>query len=91
MDRLDPQAAVKATAQFDAIVEESFALLLPGPDAYDLARQYIACFESGLRAGDALHLAIARTHRATAIYSLDKVMIKAGSLLGLPVSDAAIG
>jgi antitoxin (DNA-binding transcriptional repressor) of toxin-antitoxin stability system len=39
-----------------------------------------------LRAGDALHLAIAGNHQADAIYSLDKVMIKAGKILDLPVS-----
>ncbi len=69
-----------------AIIAESFTVLLPGPEAFDLARQYLARYESGLRGGDALHLAIARTHRATAIYSLDRVLIKAGDLFGLPVS-----
>jgi uncharacterized protein len=42
-------------------------------------------FETGLRAGDALHLAIADNHRAAAIYSLDKALLKAGKILDLPV------
>jgi predicted nucleic acid-binding protein len=41
----------------------------------------------GLRAGDALHLAIARNRRADTIYSLDKTMLKAGRGLGLPLSS----
>jgi hypothetical protein len=49
-------------------------------------RRYLDNYETGLRAGDALHLAIAGNHRAKAIYSLDKTMIKAGKILGLPVS-----
>jgi uncharacterized protein len=86
MGRLDPTAAGIANTQFDAIIAETFTVLLPGPEAFDLARQYLARYESGLRGGDALHLAIASTHRASAIYSLDKVLIKAGTLFGLPVS-----
>jgi predicted nucleic acid-binding protein len=39
-----------------------------------------------LRAGDALHLAVAKNHRGEAVYSLDKTLLKAGRLLGLPVS-----
>jgi hypothetical protein len=38
------------------------------------------------RAGEALHLAVADNHRATVIYSLDKTLLKAGKILGLPVS-----
>jgi predicted nucleic acid-binding protein len=39
-----------------------------------------------LRAGDALHLAIAANRHAAAIYSLDKRLLRAGEILGLPVS-----
>ncbi|MFP5468932.1 MAG: type II toxin-antitoxin system VapC family toxin [Alphaproteobacteria bacterium] len=86
MGKMDAGAADSATARFDAIIAESFNVLLPGAEAFDLARKYIARHEAGLRGGDALHLAIARTYRATAIYSLDRVLIKAGPLFGLPVS-----
>ncbi|MDE2230228.1 MAG: hypothetical protein KGL11_14465 [Alphaproteobacteria bacterium] len=43
-----------------------------------------------MRAGDALHLAIATNHGAEAIYSLDKTLLKAGRRLGLPVSAAVM-
>lgn len=56
------------------------------PTNFGLAKHYLGKFETGLRAGVALHLAIAGNHRAGAIYSLDKTLLNAGKLLGLPVS-----
>lgn len=86
MGGMDAKAAHVTDTQFEAIVVESFDVLLPGIEDFDLARQYLGNYTSGLRAGDALHLAIAKNHRAKAIYSLDKALIKAGKMLGLPVS-----
>ncbi len=87
MGGLDIQVAKDADAQFEAITRESFIVLLP--DAYDfnLAREYLGNYETGLRAGVALHLAIARNHRAKAIYSFGKKFLKAGRQLGLPVGE----
>ena len=42
--------------------------------------------DTGLRAGGALHLAIARNHRAKTVYTLDRGLLKAGKRLKLPVS-----
>jgi predicted nucleic acid-binding protein len=78
--------AREADALFENVVQESFVVLSPSADDYFLARRYLHRYETGLRAGDALHLAIAGNHRADAIYSLDKTMIKAGKILDLPVS-----
>jgi NADP-dependent 3-hydroxy acid dehydrogenase YdfG len=65
---------------------ESFAVLLPNVEDFDLARRYLNRFETGLRAGDALHLAIASNHQVAAIYSLDRTLLAAGKMLALPVS-----
>ena len=73
-------------ALLEDVIRQSFVVLLPSGDDYERARHYLRNYETGLRAGDALHLAIAGNHRAKAIYSLDKTMIKAGKILGLPVS-----
>jgi predicted nucleic acid-binding protein len=73
-------------ARFEALLEASFAVLLPNAEDFGLAKRYLGQFETGLRAGDALHLAIATNHGADVIYSLDKLFLKAGNLLGLPVS-----
>ncbi|MFN3075996.1 MAG: type II toxin-antitoxin system VapC family toxin [Alphaproteobacteria bacterium] len=86
MGGLGAQAAAQADARFEAMVDESFAVILPNADDFDLAKEYLSNPETGLRAGDALHLAIARNHRAETIFSLDKTLLKAGSVLGLPVS-----
>ena len=85
MGGLDGQAARSADAQFESMVRESFLVLLPNADDFDLAKAYLANHASGLRAGDALHLAVAKNRRGEVIYSLDKTLLKAGKVLGLPV------
>ena len=70
------------------VVTQSLIVWLPEAEDYDLAKRYLRRHETGLRAGDALHLAIAANHDARAIHSLDKTMIKAGRLLGLPISGS---
>ncbi|MGA2792541.1 MAG: type II toxin-antitoxin system VapC family toxin [Roseiarcus sp.] len=91
MGGLKSQAAGKADAQFEAIVQESFAVFLPSAGDFDLAKKYLGTHGTGLWAGDALHLAIASARRAEAIYSLDKTLLKAGKVLGLPVSAGVRG
>jgi predicted nucleic acid-binding protein len=86
MGGLDVQAATRADARFEAMVEESFSVLLPNADDFGLAKRYLGRFETGLRTGDALHLAVASNHRASVIYSLDKTLLNAGKILDLPVS-----
>ena len=85
MGGLDAQAATRADARFEAMVNESFNILLPNADDFGLAKRYLNQFETGLRAGDALHLAVASNHRAAVIYCLDKTLLKAGKILDLPV------
>lgn len=84
--RFDERAARSASKDLDALVETSFDVVLPGADDYALARDYVGNFATGLRGPDALHLAVARNRGASAIYSLDKGLLRAGRLLGLPVA-----
>jgi len=86
MGGLDVRAATRADARFEAMVDESFSVLLPNAGDFGLAKRYLGQFETGLRAGDALHLAVANNHRASVIYSLDRTLLKAGKILDLPVS-----
>ena len=83
---VDAEAGARADARFDSLMDKSFTVLVPNADDFGLARQYLRTYETGLRAGDALHLAIAGNHRAAAIYSLDKRLVMAGKILRLPVS-----
>ena len=86
MGGLDVEAARRAESRFEAMVDESFSVLLPNADDFALAKRYLGRFETRLRAGDALHLAVANNNRASVIYSLDKTLLEAGKLLDLPVS-----
>ncbi len=90
MGAIDGQKARDADALFADVVLHSFIVLLPSANDYELARNYLFNFATGLRGGDALHLAVAANQRAQAIYSLDKTMVAAGRILGLPMS-AGIG
>src|SRR3989442_10195977 len=85
MGGLEWRAALAADAQFEAVATESFLILMPSVKDFELAKEYLQRYETGLRAGDALHLAIASNHGAKSIYTLDKGLLKAGSRLGLPM------
>lgn len=86
MKVLTPRDATLAIADFESKISPAFSLFsITGADC-ELARDFLQRYETGLRAGDALHLAIARNNSAQAIYSLDDRMVRAGQLLGLPVS-----
>lgn len=85
MGGLNRDEAIEADAEFESILLETFIVLVPRADDFALAKQYLSRYESGLRTGDALHLAIAGNHRATAVYSLDRRLVAAGRRLGLPV------
>ena len=84
MGALAPDAALDAEVQFDSVVAASFVVLLPTASDFELSREYLQRYETKLRLGDAFHLAIARNHGASTIHSLDKGLLRAASLLGLP-------
>ncbi|MYF08919.1 MAG: type II toxin-antitoxin system VapC family toxin [Rhodospirillaceae bacterium] len=86
MGRLGEDSARAADTRFETMVDRSFAILLPDRADFDLAKAYLGRFETGLRAGDALHLAIAANRRAETLYSLDRKLIEAGRHLGVPAS-----
>ena len=85
MGALTRQAGLRADAQFEAIVRGSFEVLSVSVSDFNLAKEYLQRYRTGLRAGDALHLAIASNRRARVIYSLDRGMRSAGKKLRLPV------
>jgi predicted nucleic acid-binding protein len=87
LGNLPAPRAADAKTEFDVALKD-FTIMLPGLADHDLAHQYVTNQQTSLRGGDALHLAIAANHNATAIYSLDKTFLKAGAILGLPVQTA---
>ena len=86
MGSYDSDAFRAAVNRLTAVTGTSFIVFLPDTADYALARDYLLQHDTGLRGGDALHLAIANNRRASAIYSLDKGLVKAGKMLGLPIS-----
>lgn len=83
---IGPQAAIDLDTQFEINIVRSFTLILPDVSDFDLCRRYLQRYETALRLGDALHLAIASNHSVERFYTLDKKLLKAGKLLGLPVA-----
>jgi len=90
MGQISAREAVPIRDRFQLMIEESFATLLPSRADYWLARDYLAQPDTGLRAGDALHLAIAANNAASEIHTLDRIMLKAGTRLGLPMYNGPL-
>jgi uncharacterized protein len=55
-----------------------------------LATELLLQWETGLRAGDALHLAIARNRRVNNMLSLDRGLINAAQRLSIPCDSAGL-
>ena len=86
MGEMTATVAREVDAEFETLASVSLLVLLPSIEDFELAKDYLARHQSGLRAGDALHLAIARNRGSDRIYSLDNTLLKAGRSLGLPMT-----
>ncbi len=71
-----------ALAAFARWVEESFSLLAVSGLQFRTAARFADQYVLGLRAGDALHLAICADHGAT-LCTLDRSLSEAGPALGV--------
>jgi len=81
--RVAAPVAQGALQRFREFFENSVTVLNPEPEDFSLASVYIGRFELRLRAGDALHLAVATNHGAGEVCSLDRVLVAAGRRLNL--------
>ncbi|MDR6873159.1 putative nucleic acid-binding protein [Bosea sp. BE125] len=79
--RLEQRAA--ALAMFNKLTTESFTVLAVTSGQFRAAAKFADQHALGLRAGDALHLAIASEHGAT-VHTLDQRLTEAGPALGVP-------
>lgn len=59
MGELSESQAVAVRGEFERVLDESFDLLLPAAADFAAAAKFLALPKTGLRAGDALHLAVA--------------------------------
>lgn len=69
-------------AAFNHLLGSSFEILPVSPAHYRTAARFCERFELGLRAGDALHVAVAMEH-GTQIVTFDRPLAEAGNLLGV--------
>jgi len=72
-----------ALAAFNRLGAESFTMLPVSGRHFRTAAKFADQQALGLRAGDALHLAIASDHGAT-VHTLDRRLADAGPVLGVP-------
>jgi predicted nucleic acid-binding protein len=86
MGGLVERDALLAIGQFDQLVTESFQVLAPNVADYEQAKGYLQHFATRLRAGDALHLAIASNNSAKTLYTLDEGLLNAAKLMKVHAS-----
>ena len=86
MKVLDEAVAGAVSERFERFLATSFDVLSLRIEDCELARKYLLNFSTGLRAGDAMHLAIAANAGVKALLTLDRGMLKAGKFLKLPVA-----
>ena len=79
---IDDDHRNRAMAAFDGLVNDSLHVVPVSRSDFYRAGSIAEQHASGLRAGDALHVAIAG-HRALRLVSLDKVMVQAAVRLGV--------
>lgn len=80
--QLAPEHRADALAMFARLTAESFSILPVTRTQFRTAARFADQFALGLRAGDALHLAICGDHGAT-LCTLDRRLGKAGPALGV--------
>ena len=82
MNALEPVHRADALAMFARLCERSLNVLPVERDDFRTAAQLANQHETGLRAADALHLAVAANH-GLRVQSLDEGLVKAASQLGV--------
>ena len=81
--QISPEQRAAALAMLNKLVAESFTVLGVTGGQFRAAAKFADQHALGLRAADALHLAIASDHGAT-VHTLDQRLTDAGPALGVP-------
>jgi len=81
--QIDMALRASALALFNRMVAESFTILSVTPGHFRVAAKFVDHHALGLRAGDALHLAIVAEHGAV-LCTLDHKLAGIGPDLGVP-------
>jgi uncharacterized protein len=81
MKSLNKSQALQIAENFENLILESFYIITPSVADFNLATSLLQQSKAGLRAGDALHLAMAQNHGAKRFYTLDQGLEKATTML----------
>ena len=81
--QIDLDQRASALAVFRMMVADNFTVLAMTGMPFRTAAGFVDQHMLGLRAGDALHLAVAAEHGAT-VHTLDRRLAEAGPALGVP-------
>ncbi len=81
--QIDLEQRAAALAIFNKLGAESLTVLPVTGGQFRAAARFADQHTLGLRAGDALHLAVASEHGAT-VHTLDRRLAEAGPALGVP-------
>lgn len=78
--------ADEANALMRGLAAYSLRVFAPNRTDFSKAAQLLAHYNCGLRAGDALHLAVAQNEEAACVYTFDRRLIEAGRKLKIRVA-----
>jgi uncharacterized protein len=81
--QIQPDQARDAQSLLEKLAAQSFQVHVPTREDYVRAATFLGEHALGLRAGDALHLAIAYNEAAATVYSLDRLFVAAGRKLNI--------
>jgi len=90
MKQLAAPVAADCATRFQRLLDESFDVRTLSVNDFERCWEILTRFDNGLRAGDALHLAIAANLGVEIVYSLDEGLMDAGKLLGIPVERGQV-
>jgi uncharacterized protein len=90
MNELNLEQMEAIIHSFKEDTSQSYTIFRVTTTDFILASEFIQQWETGLRAGDALHLAIARNHSIENLLSLDRKLIDAARQLNIPSDSCGL-
>jgi len=85
MGDISTETATSAIIRFTQVLEESCEVLIPNAQDFEIATELLQNFHTGLRAGDALHLALVLNYQADSLYTLDNGLAKVAADLKITI------
>ena len=81
MKESTPAFSERTFAKFSDWLNVTCKVIVPNAADFELAARYVRRFDTGLRGGDALHLAIASSHGGLTVVTYDQKLVQAAKLL----------